>query len=49
MIGKGAFAKVYLFTDIETTLQYAAKVISKLKMVKTRQREKVLNEISIHK
>ena len=41
LLGKGGFAKCFLFTDIETSEVFAAKIIAKSSLVKTRARERV--------
>jgi serine/threonine protein kinase len=41
-LGKGGFAKVYKFVDIQNQMQYAAKIISKKKITKKRHMNKVL-------
>lgn len=40
-LGKGGFAKVYKFVNIENERQYAAKIISKKKITKKRHMNKV--------
>ncbi|KAH9383166.1 hypothetical protein HPB48_023992 [Haemaphysalis longicornis] len=48
-LGKGGFAKCYELVDKETNLVYASKVVSKQALVRSRQREKLAQEISIHR
>ncbi|CAB3383426.1 Hypothetical predicted protein [Cloeon dipterum] len=47
--GKGGFAKCYEITDIRTNEVYAGKVIPKKLLLKHNAREKVVQEINIHK
>lgn len=49
LLGKGGFARVYRLTDKLSGLQYAAKVIRKVDLVKPRAKKKLWNEIKIHK
>merc|ERR1711937_467875 len=48
-LGKGGFARVYEFTCIETKKVYAAKVVPKSSLVKTRAKQKLMSEIRIHR
>ncbi|EGR28152.1 protein kinase domain protein [Ichthyophthirius multifiliis] len=48
-LGKGGFAKCYEFTNIETKKIYAAKIITKSTLKKSRSRQKLISEIKIHK
>ena len=41
LLGKGGFAKVYLCTAMDTSKQYAVKVVPKTNLVKPRARQKV--------
>ncbi|XP_063224051.1 serine/threonine-protein kinase polo [Bacillus rossius redtenbacheri] len=47
--GKGGFAKCYEITDLNTKHVYAGKIVSKKLMLKHNQREKITQEITIHK
>ncbi|CAB3220916.1 unnamed protein product [Arctia plantaginis] len=47
--GKGGFAKCYEIQDIATNLVWAGKIVSKKLMVKSSQKEKMAQEISIHR
>lgn len=47
--GKGGFAKCYEITDIRTGNVYAGKIIPKKLMTKHNQREKITQEIEIHR
>lgn len=47
--GKGGFAKCYEIIDVETNNVYAGKIVSKKLMMKHNQKEKMTQEISIHK
>lgn len=48
LLGRGGFAKVHEIKDLQSGLQYAAKIIRK-KSLKGKAREKIVNEIKIHK
>ena len=41
LLGKGGFAKVYLCTAMDTSKQYAVKIVPKTNLVKARARQKV--------
>ncbi|CAH0747163.1 unnamed protein product [Diatraea saccharalis] len=47
--GKGGFAKCYEIQDLSNHQVYAGKIVSKKLMVKTSQKEKMAQEISIHR
>ncbi|XP_041973714.1 serine/threonine-protein kinase polo [Aricia agestis] len=47
--GKGGFAKCYEIQDLATNQIYAGKIVSKTLMVKSSQKEKMAQEISIHR
>ncbi|XP_072935706.1 serine/threonine-protein kinase polo [Epargyreus clarus] len=47
--GKGGFAKCYEIQDIASNQVYAGKIVSKKLMVKSSQKEKMVQEISIHR
>ncbi|XP_037300750.1 serine/threonine-protein kinase polo isoform X2 [Manduca sexta] len=47
--GKGGFAKCYEIQDLSTNQVYAGKIVSKKLMVKSSQKEKMAQEISIHR
>ncbi|KAG8224873.1 hypothetical protein J437_LFUL006467 [Ladona fulva] len=47
--GKGGFAKCYEITDVNTKNVYAGKIISKQLLTKNLQKEKVTQEIEIHR
>ncbi|XP_067647347.1 serine/threonine-protein kinase polo [Eurosta solidaginis] len=47
--GKGGFAKCYEIVDVETNNVYAGKIVSKKLMLKHNQKEKMSQEITIHK
>lgn len=49
LLGKGAFAKCYELTDIETCAVYAGKIIAKSRLSKPHQKEKMEREIDIHR
>lgn len=46
---QGGFAKCYEIEDINTLKTYAGKIVSKKLMIKHNQKEKVSQEIAIHK
>ncbi|XP_040076548.1 serine/threonine-protein kinase PLK1 [Ixodes scapularis] len=48
-LGKGGFAKCYEMTDKDTNVMYAGKVVSKALLLKSHQKEKMAQEITIHK
>ncbi|XP_075528543.1 serine/threonine-protein kinase polo [Dermacentor variabilis] len=48
-LGKGGFAKCYELTDKATNTIYAGKVVSKALLVKSHQKEKMAQEIQIHR
>jgi len=48
-LGKGGFAKCYEFTQINSKKIYAAKVICKASLNKSRAKQKLMSEIKIHK
>nr|XP_023029756.1 serine/threonine-protein kinase polo [Leptinotarsa decemlineata] len=47
--GKGGFAKCYEITNVHNNLSYAGKIVSKKLMAKENQRDKMIQEIQIHK
>ncbi|XP_007531041.1 serine/threonine-protein kinase PLK3 isoform X2 [Erinaceus europaeus] len=49
LLGKGGFARCYEATDTETGSSYAVKVVSQSRIAKPHQREKILNEIELHR
>ncbi|XP_027629721.1 serine/threonine-protein kinase PLK3 isoform X1 [Tupaia chinensis] len=49
LLGKGGFARCYEATDTETGSAYAVKVIPQSRVAKPHQREKILNEIELHR
>lgn len=48
-LGKGGFARVYEMTNLETRKISAAKVIPKESLKKSRQKQKLMSEIKIHR
>ncbi|VDO18223.1 unnamed protein product [Brugia timori] len=48
-LGKGGFARCYELTDIKDQRFYAGKVVSKLLLLKNHQRDKMAQEIRIHR
>lgn len=48
-LGKGGFAKCYELKDKENNVIYAGKVVSKAALVRSHQKEKMAQEIQIHK
>ncbi|XP_074659891.1 serine/threonine-protein kinase PLK1-like [Tubulanus polymorphus] len=48
-LGKGGFAKCYELTDMETKKIFAGKIVSKSLLTKQHQKEKMAQEISIHR
>ena len=49
LLGKGGFAKCYEFTCSENKKVFAAKVVAKSGLVKSRAKQKLISEIKIHK
>ena len=49
LLGKGGFAKCYEFTCQENNKIFAAKVVSKSSLIKSRAKQKLISEIKIHK
>ncbi|KAK7583839.1 hypothetical protein V9T40_004802 [Parthenolecanium corni] len=47
--GKGGFAKCYEIKDTNTNRTYAGKIVSKKLLVKSNQKEKMTQEITIHR
>lgn len=47
--GKGGFARCYEIIDVQTQNVFAGKIVSKKLMIKHNQKEKMSQEISIHK
>ncbi|XP_057378391.1 serine/threonine-protein kinase PLK1-like [Daphnia carinata] len=48
-LGKGGFAKCYELTDSATNMVYAGKIVSKQLLQKPHQKDKMAQEISIHR
>lgn len=48
-LGKGGFAKCYELTDMETKHVYAGKIVPKSVLVKQNQKDKMTQEINIHR
>lgn len=49
LLGKGGFAKCYEFVCAENKRIFAAKVVAKSSLVKSRAKQKLISEIKIHK
>uniref|UniRef100_A0A674P0M0 Serine/threonine-protein kinase PLK n=1 Tax=Takifugu rubripes TaxID=31033 RepID=A0A674P0M0_TAKRU len=49
LLGKGGFARCYEMTDLSNNHMYAVKVIPQSRVSKPHQREKILNEIELHR
>jgi len=49
LLGKGGFARCYEFVSLESKKVYAAKVVTKSSLVKSRAKQKLISEIKIHK
>ncbi|XP_068095627.1 serine/threonine-protein kinase PLK3 [Hyperolius riggenbachi] len=49
LLGKGGFARCYEMTDVLTNKTYAVKVIPHSRVAKPHQREKIVNEIELHR
>jgi polo-like kinase 1 len=48
-LGRGGFAKCYIFQNLSTNKITAAKIIAKSSLGKSREKQKLINEIKIHK
>jgi len=48
-LGKGGFAKCYEMTDTTTKILYAGKIVPKSLLTKSHQRDKMAQEIQIHR
>ncbi|CAN2391868.1 positive regulation of chaperone-mediated autophagy, partial [Pristimantis euphronides] len=48
-LGKGGFARCYEMTEVSTNKIYAVKVIPHSRVAKPHQREKIVNEIDLHR
>ena len=48
-LGRGGFAKCYIFQNLNTNKITAAKIIAKSSLGKSREKQKLINEIKIHK
>ncbi|KAM5148140.1 serine/threonine-protein kinase PLK3 [Mantella aurantiaca] len=49
LLGKGGFARCYEMTDALSNKSYAVKVIPHSRVAKPHQREKIVNEIELHR
>ncbi|XP_053361823.1 serine/threonine-protein kinase PLK3 isoform X1 [Clarias gariepinus] len=49
LLGKGGFARCYEMTDISSNKMYAVKVIPQSRVSKPHQRDKITNEIELHR
>lgn len=49
LLGKGGFAKCYEFVCLDTKKVYAAKIVTKSSLVKSRAKQKLISEIKIHR
>uniref|UniRef100_A0A4W5Q4F7 Serine/threonine-protein kinase PLK n=1 Tax=Hucho hucho TaxID=62062 RepID=A0A4W5Q4F7_9TELE len=49
LLGKGGFARCYEMTDLSNKKMYAVKVIPQSRVSKPHQRDKITNEIELHK
>ncbi|XP_048354773.1 serine/threonine-protein kinase PLK3 [Sphaerodactylus townsendi] len=49
LLGKGGFARCYEMTDLSSGRTYAVKVIPHSRVAKPHQREKIINEIELHR
>ena len=49
LLGKGGFARCFEFTSLDSKKIYAAKVVQKSSLVKSRAKQKLISEIKIHK
>ncbi|XP_060087712.1 serine/threonine-protein kinase PLK3 [Heteronotia binoei] len=49
LLGKGGFARCYEMRDLSSSQTYAVKVIPHSRVAKPHQREKIINEIELHR
>ena len=49
LLGRGGFARCYEFTCLDNNKVFAAKVINKQNLATSRQKQKLITEIKIHK
>lgn len=49
LMGKGGFARCYEVTDLQTDKKYACKAISKARIAKPHQQQKIANEVELHR
>nr|XP_004542706.1 serine/threonine-protein kinase PLK3 [Maylandia zebra] len=49
LLGKGGFARCYEMTDLSNNKMYAVKVIPQSRVSKPHQRDKITNEIELHR
>ena len=49
LIGRGGFARVYEVVDLQTDQVHACKIVSKSSLQKHRIKQKLMNEIKIHR
>lgn len=49
LLGRGGFARCYEFTCLDNNKVFAAKVINKQNLTSSRQKQKLITEIKIHK
>jgi polo-like kinase 1 len=49
LLGKGGFARCFEFVSLDSKKIYAAKVVAKSSLVKSRAKQKLISEIKIHK
>ncbi|XP_041848646.1 serine/threonine-protein kinase PLK3 [Melanotaenia boesemani] len=49
LLGKGGFARCYEMTDLSNNKMYAVKVIPQSRVSKPHQRDKIANEIELHR
>lgn len=49
LLGKGGFARCYEMTDLSSNKMYAVKVIPQSRVSKPHQRDKITNEIELHR
>jgi len=48
LLGRGGFAKAYIFTNLENNRIYAGKIIPKANLNRSRSRQKLMIEIKLH-
>ena len=48
-MGEGGFATCYEITDMDKNIKYACKLVTKSSLGRTHSKQKLMNEIKVHK